>query len=795
MVKHGKAAPTASSVVAEVLSNVSFLHLFSIKKNWDINQQLLLKAWCPPPDGCVLRDHKGRMLCAYGKQIIHWDATFLEMKVILSFEHLIEDWVWPNKRIIIECDNVNIMKILQDSLKVSADRKNKAWRVDLSFLEMFKRVIFQFTPRDCNKVADFYSHHANLDYKDPLLEQYEPEANLKVVKEIKSIIDEFCGWTGQKVNVSKSCILFGSSVRRRRRKAIIQIMGFRSVKEFQYLGIKMTLRSFENDQHLGGKLISLAGRITLIKSVLLSYSVFHCTNSLVPKGILDEIDKICRRFVWSKSNGKPGIHYVDWKSMCRPVKRGGRALHSSNDKVGPLRAKLTWRYCQQDDSLLHRVLYPKYGFLFGENLSNNAGSVARKIIHMGVKFLKPIIRWNISNGESIDAFRDTWILDKCLNKWPTLVCPQGSEVYSVDKFISGDSWNKEELNKFFGEDLQALIWQIPINPDLIKDRMELISNNLGKTISALAYEASNSDCQLTHYWNWAGRAKLIPRNFSGCPRDCNGIEDIDHVAVKCQKLREVFKFLNNWGFKIPLFCSLEDCYKWLSFQNMWLNNLYCTAIYFSWKARNKLVFEGKDNSALFIASEVVSYASISASKFYLSSGIWNANQLNKLNNNKWHPPPPDWIKINVDASLLQSYRGGIGGVFCDSKGRFLFAFGHSCIHWDASSLELMAVQVLSGMLKDWMFKYKGAIIEGDNSNVIKFLQQGYARNHFSSADFQFLTKFNNVIFNCIGRGSNKLADLCANYAFFSSFVWEDVSIDKIPPSFIALLKEEYDVFS
>jgi len=52
--------------------------------------------------------------------------------------------------------------------------------------------------------------------------------------------------------------------------------------------------------------------------------------------------------------------------------------------------------------------------------------------------------------------------------------------------------------------------------------------------------------------------------------------------------------------------------------------------------------------------------------------------------NHWHSPPPDSIKVNVNDSLLSSYKYGIGGVFRNCKGRFLLAFGQACVHWDAA---------------------------------------------------------------------------------------------------------------
>ncbi|KAI0529278.1 hypothetical protein KFK09_001825 [Dendrobium nobile] len=90
-------------------------------------------------------------------------------------------------------------------------------------------------------------------------------------------------------------------------------MNLKEIKEFSYLGIKMALRRLgKADFHFllekvqsmlniwGGKFISLAGRLTLVKSVLLSFPTFHSSLSLVPKSILYDIDKQCINFIWSK---------------------------------------------------------------------------------------------------------------------------------------------------------------------------------------------------------------------------------------------------------------------------------------------------------------------------------------------------------------------------------------------------------------------------------------------------------------------------------------------------------------
>ncbi|PKU79528.1 Putative ribonuclease H protein [Dendrobium catenatum] len=126
----------------------------------------------------------------------------------------------------------------------------------------------------------------------------------------------------------------------------------------------------------GGKLISLARRISLVKSVLLSYPSFHSTNSLVPKQVLYEIDKLCRGFIWNKCDGNVGLHYFSWDLLCKPRRWGGLGISSCSIKDGPLRAKHAWRYIQGKESLLHEVLFPKYGSNLEMESGRKNGSVS-----------------------------------------------------------------------------------------------------------------------------------------------------------------------------------------------------------------------------------------------------------------------------------------------------------------------------------------------------------------------------------------------------------------------------------
>ncbi|KAI0516320.1 hypothetical protein KFK09_008992 [Dendrobium nobile] len=49
---------------------------------------------------------------------------------------------------------------------------------------------------------------------------------------------------------------------------------------------------------------------------------------------------------------------------------------------------------------------------------------------------------------------------------------------------------------------------------------------------------------------------------------------------------------------------------------------------------------------------------------------------------------------------------------------FFLAFGHTCVHWDVSRLEHLAIQSLKDVIKDWMFNYKGIMRYGGIRMVV-----------------------------------------------------------------------------
>ncbi|XP_020674073.1 uncharacterized protein LOC110093507 [Dendrobium catenatum] len=292
-----------------------------------------------------------------------------------------------------------------------------------------------------------------------------------------------------------------------------------------------------------------------------------------------------------------------------------------------------------------------------------------------------------------------------------------------------------------------IISNILINNGQDADQLELMCKFSGKSITALAFKASLEHGIELDLWTclkkfklkpktelfwWRLHNKCIPSNpflvkrkiciNSHCPRGCGVDEDENHLIGGCFKIKNVISIINNWGFMVPIFDNFQRCMDFLLKANGRSNlgaNLFCIAVYLVWKSRCKLIHGDKEESDNTLAVNAISMV-VSSNFLNIQTGSWDANHLGLLST--WHPPPPGWIKINVDAALKINNMACIGGVARDDKGRFFMDFGEKCWHWDISQLELLAVLHLKNLVRDWMFEAQGVIIEGDNFNIIKLIQ-------------------------------------------------------------------------
>lgn len=72
--------------------------------------------------------------------------------------------------------------------------------------------------------------------------------------------------------------------------------------------------------------MSIAGRSTLIKSSLNNAPIYRMSIYLLPKTIVNKLDKIRRIFFWQGGGTKRKCHLVRWPKICKSKKKGGLGI-------------------------------------------------------------------------------------------------------------------------------------------------------------------------------------------------------------------------------------------------------------------------------------------------------------------------------------------------------------------------------------------------------------------------------------------------------------------------------------
>lgn len=239
---------------------------------------------------------------------------------------------------------------------------------------------------------------------------------------ITSILDEFCSISGQKVNLSKSRVLFSSNTPPVTATSLANKLGIPLTNHFgKYLGCPIhhsrpTKQSFQfivekiekRIASWNNKQLPFASRKTLINSIVETFPshVMHC--NFLPITTLKSIDRLSRDFLWGSTRDRRKLHAVNWCNVTKGKKFGGLGIRSMQKVNLVSMAKLSWRLHQDDHSLWARVLRGRYNISHPNN--SNCSSTWRGI-QKGHSLLLRGSRSLIGDGSSTSFWFDNWTGD------------------------------------------------------------------------------------------------------------------------------------------------------------------------------------------------------------------------------------------------------------------------------------------------------------------------------------------------------------------------------------------------
>lgn len=195
------------------------------------------------------------------------------------------------------------------------------------------------------------------------------------VTEYQRILSEFAQQSGLMVNPEKSSIWFSWRCEEQCKHDIVAQLGVKEAGDREkYLGFLISQNQPRHDltsdlildkirsRITGWKmhLLSHAGCLTLIKSVLTSVPVYYMSTTLLPTRIINRVNALTRNFFWGKVEGQKYMCLIAWNKMCRPTKEGGLGIRDMRCFNETLLLKIVWQFASQADKLWVQVMRSKY---------------------------------------------------------------------------------------------------------------------------------------------------------------------------------------------------------------------------------------------------------------------------------------------------------------------------------------------------------------------------------------------------------------------------------------------------
>ncbi|MQL77174.1 hypothetical protein Taro_009586 [Colocasia esculenta] len=161
--------------------------------------------------------------------------------------------------------------------------------------------------------------------------------SIRNVRRLMDFLNKYAGSSGQFINSNKSCFMLADKVATHAANKIKEVTSYsRKMGSLNYLGVPLKPGRLKSADYCSlidkvdgkfktwkSKLLSQAGRITLINSVISSLPIYLVAASCMPKSIITYIERASAAFFWDDADGVHRRHWVAWSKIQRPIMEGG----------------------------------------------------------------------------------------------------------------------------------------------------------------------------------------------------------------------------------------------------------------------------------------------------------------------------------------------------------------------------------------------------------------------------------------------------------------------------------------
>eukprot|EP00253_Pinus_taeda_P015908 PITA_15908 len=504
-------------------------------------------------------------------------------------------------------------------------------------------------------------------------------ASLLSARHFKRELDIYRSISGSKINYRK-CSIYGWNCSAKELADIARLLemdGNRTWESFKYLGIPIfkakpkvahwlpLLDKIKNRiQAWGASWLNNAGKVTLMKSVLLSMPLYQNSIILAPKSFLSKLDSLLRRFLWEGGNNNDRrIHLVNWEILKRPFLVGGLQLRNLAAQNLALGSKILWNLVSGKASWSKRVLWKKYfqgqrlrcldkppRLLKGSPIFNICNAAREQFIHY--------LYWIPGNGKKINIWDDSILGEQPLNQVEGLANIKGllhscnlHTLWDISKWKEApdrtwDGWNLGEVPTMMqGEASHLLDLLQGKSPSKATSKDKRGWGSLSGSYSvAEGYKrfivvphAPPNPAQWKFIWDFPSlpkidffcwtdahqsiltRDNLRRRGMEGpsrCPLCLSDAETVSHLLLLCPFAQEVWKgVLKLDPANLDLPDSIPSLFRsWARFSPfsfnkksllktcwMWIPKFTCWKL---WLERNNIIFREEKSNTVRVISKI-----------------------------------------------------------------------------------------------------------------------------------------------------------------------------------------------
>ncbi|XP_071696405.1 uncharacterized protein [Rutidosis leptorrhynchoides] len=297
--------------------------------------------------------------------------------------------------------------------------------------------------------------------------------------------------------------------------------------------------------------------------------IYWTSVYVLPNGVIDDIEKCHKGFLWCQAESSKGRAKVAWENVCLPKDQGGLGLKPLKDWNEALLVKHIWRILTQKDSLWGKwvnIVKLNGGSLWEASAGCSDSNGWKFFMELKEK-VKRQISVEYRNGR--DDYK--WITND--GKKVNFSTVQVWLDFRINRNLVG--WHHVVWFRYMEPKHAFILWLVMLNRLNTQDRIQ----------------------------------KWLPNQVLKCSL-CEKVSDyVEHLFFKCDYSMEVWCSLKSKLVFKGLQNQVKDTVQALA-QYPYSNNIWCILnravlaafIYFIWHERNDRVFKKKKRSAAEIVS-------------------------------------------------------------------------------------------------------------------------------------------------------------------------------------------------